>query len=517
MEVAGKYQRFKLPALPAKGKGSEDLMYEVLDDLYFASATRGCYLLKDGAKGSQVLRSAAAQAGVTQRPVTENCGAAYQELIALRKRGGAPLAVRGGAGGGGGAAAAAAAAADEYKAATPEERRAMSVFAAKGDYYGLLGLTALNLAATDAQIRSAHTRQVKRFHPDKAKSGTGGGSEGAEGDADAENVFLQLNNAFEAMIVPEKRRAFDSTYEFDDTIPTDAKAAKGDFFALFAPVFERNARFSSIHPVPKLGGPQDDDATVKAFYTFWANFDSWRVFTHTGPNKLTGSEGREERRHLEKENLAAAAKAKKAEIARVNTLTERARAHDPRVQELLRREKDAREAGAKAKARAEADKAAEAEAERARAAEEARAREAAELDAKRGEKFTKEREKKLVSRAKAALRKAAEAGAPEADPLALSLTNIEFLLALLEGSAAVALHAQAFGAEAAAAVQKLATSDAEKACAPKDKKAAGGGGGAGGGAAGGAAASGSGEAPKEPLKDRQALLDAIAKARGVGK
>jgi DnaJ family protein C protein 2 len=196
-------------------------------------------------------------------------------------------------------------------AATAEERRAMSAYAAKGDYYGLLGLTALNLAATDAQIRSAHTRQVKRFHPDKAKSGSGGGSEGAEGDADAENVFLQLNNAFEAMIVPEKRRAFDSTYEFDDSIPTDAKAAKGDFFALFGPVFERNARFSSIQPVPKLGGPQDDDAAVKAFYNFWANFDSWRVFTHTGPNKLTGSEGREERRHLEKENLAAAAKAKK--------------------------------------------------------------------------------------------------------------------------------------------------------------------------------------------------------------
>ena len=290
MEVAGKYTRFKLPALPAKGKGSEDLMYEVLDDLYFASATRGCYLLKDGAKGSQVLKSAAAQAGVTQKPVTENCGAAYQELCALRKRGGVPLVVRSAGGGG----AAAAPAAEEYKAATAEERRAMSAYAAKGDYYGLLGLTALNLAATDAQIRSAHTRQVKRFHPDKAKSGSGGGSEGAEGDADAENVFLQLNNAFEAMIVPEKRRAFDSTYEFDDSIPTDAKAAKGDFFALFGPVFERNARFSSIQPVPKLGAPADDDAAVKAFYNFWANFDSWRVFTHTGPNKLTGSEGREE-------------------------------------------------------------------------------------------------------------------------------------------------------------------------------------------------------------------------------
>jgi hypothetical protein len=68
---------------------------EVLDDLWYsANSSAGRLLLADGPKGSQVRASAAAQAGVTRKVVTENCGAAYQELVDLRKRGGVARVVR---------------------------------------------------------------------------------------------------------------------------------------------------------------------------------------------------------------------------------------------------------------------------------------------------------------------------------------------------------------------------------------------------------------------------------------
>ena len=513
---------FRLPALPAKGKGNDDLVDDVLDDLWDAANTRaGCLLLTDGARGtSSVLRSTAAVPGVTTKVITENCGEAYQDLYTLKKRGASAVRVGGGAGslGARGGGAAAAPGADEYRAATPAERKLMSGYAAADppNCYGLLGLTELNLGATEAQIRAAHTRQVKRFHPDKAKSGSGGNSEGAEDDADAENVFLALNRAFEILTCPEKRRAFDSVYDFDDTIPAEPKPGKefkGDFFAVFGPVFERNGRFSSIQPVPRLGGPEDDDASVKAFYNFWANFDSWREFSHAGTAKLDGGEDREERRRAEKENAAAAAKAKKAEVQRVNKLTELARALDPRCKAILRREKDARNAGALAKAAAKAAEEAAAEAARAAEAEARAAGEAAELAAKRGDKFVKEKEKKHASRAKAALRKLADPAAPAADPAALSEVNIEFLLAKLEGPAAIALHQEVFGAEAAEAVRALAVADAEKACAPKEEKKKG-----GAGAAGGSkdSASSTASAPAPAALNPAALAAAIQRERGGG-
>ena len=513
-----RYLKFTPPAPPAKGRGDEDQFDDFLDALWAsANARAGCLLLADGPKGTVQTGSCAAVPGVTTKVLTENCGGAYQDLytritkgVAVRRVGALAGMMSGGGGGGGSGGGAAAPSADEYRAATAAERKAMSGFAAEGNYYGLLDLEGLNLAATEAQIRAAHSRQVKRFHPDKAKSGAGGVSEGAKDDADAENVFLALNKAFEELCIPERRRAFDSTYKFDEAIPP-AKL-KGDFFETYRPVFERNARFSSILPVPALGGPEEDDASVKAFYTFWSNFDSWRDFTHQFLSKQDAGTSREEKRHQEKESKAEATKAKKAEIKRVNELTERARASDPRWRAMQEREEKERNAAKNAKAAAKAaEEAAAAAAVQAEAEAKARAEAEAE-EAKRGDKFAKEREKKHLSRSKAALRKLATAPPSATDPCALTETNLEFLLAKLEASAAIELHRAVFGPEAAEAVRLLAVSDAEKACAPKEKKA--------GGAAAGAAAGGSKEstgsaAAAAPAANVEALVAALRKERGL--
>lgn len=52
------------------------------------------------------------------------------------------------------------------------------------------------------------------------------------------------------------------------------------FFQVFKPVFDRNAHWSEILPVPSLGGPTDSRSKVEKFYNFWFNFQSWREFSY---------------------------------------------------------------------------------------------------------------------------------------------------------------------------------------------------------------------------------------------
>lgn len=75
--------------------------------------------------------------------------------------------------------------------------------------------------------------------------------------------------AIEILSDPVKRRAFDSVDPtFDNAVPSKSEG-KENFFEVFAPVFDRNARWSSKKHVPHLGTMESSFEEVDRFYSFW--------------------------------------------------------------------------------------------------------------------------------------------------------------------------------------------------------------------------------------------------------
>ncbi|KAL7976292.1 hypothetical protein Chor_002511 [Crotalus horridus] len=147
------------------------------------------------------------------------------------------------------------------------------------DHYSVLGLGRLRYKASQKQIKAAHKAMVLKHHPDKRK---------AAGE--------QIGEAYETLSDPTKRRAFNSIDPtFDNAVPSKSEA-KENFFEVFAPVFERNARY---------------------------NFDSWREFSYLDEEEKEKAECRDERRWIEKQNRAGRSLRKKEEMNRIRTLVGR--------------------------------------------------------------------------------------------------------------------------------------------------------------------------------------------------
>ncbi|KAJ0037044.1 hypothetical protein NL108_016425, partial [Boleophthalmus pectinirostris] len=270
------------------------------------------------------------------------------------------------------------------------------------DHYAVLGLPHLRYKATQKQIKAAHKAIVLKHHPDKRKAA---GEQIVEGDND---YFTCITKAIEILSDPVKRRAFDSVDPtFDNTVPSKSEG-KENFFEVFGPVFERNARWSSKKHIPKLGTVESTFEEVDNFYSFWYNFDSWREFSYLDEEEKEKAECRDERRWIEKQNRASRAQRKKEEMNRIRTLVDTAYSCDPRIKKFKEEEKARKESEKKAKADAkkreqeEREKARQAELEAVRLAkekEEEEARQAA-LQAKK----EKEIQKKAIKKERQKLR-----------------------------------------------------------------------------------------------------------------
>ncbi|KAG8142531.1 hypothetical protein E2320_005756 [Naja naja] len=208
------------------------------------------------------------------------------------------------------------------------------------DHYSVLGLGQLRYKASQKQIKAAHKAMVLKHHPDKRKAA---GEQIGEGDND---YFTCITKD------PMKRRAFNSIDPtFDNTVPSKSEA-KENFFEVFAPVFERNARWSNKKNVPKLGDMSSSFDEVDAFYSFWYNFDSWREFSYLDEEEKEKAECRDERRWIEKQNRAGRSLRKKEEMNRIRTLVDNSYSCDPRIKKFKEEERAKKEAEKKAKVEA---------------------------------------------------------------------------------------------------------------------------------------------------------------------
>lgn len=142
---------------------------------------------------------------------------------------------------------------------------------------------------------------------------------------------------------PKRRKEWDSVDPtFSEHIPS-AKA-KGEFFSLYAPVFEKESRFSKNLPVPFLGSLDDPREMVENFYEFWFSFESWRSFEALDEEEAGAGECREEKRWIERKNKAQRNKLKKEDVSRVARLVDQAFSIDPRIKKFKKEDKEAKEA-----------------------------------------------------------------------------------------------------------------------------------------------------------------------------
>ncbi|KAF7721757.1 hypothetical protein EC973_004151 [Apophysomyces ossiformis] len=253
------------------------------------------------------------------------------------------------------------------------------------DNYAVLGLTKLRYKATEEQIKKAHRRMVLLHHPDK------------KADKNDDAFFKCIAKAYDTLMNPVSRRQYDSVDFGMAAIDEDVPSTKtpGNFYKLWAPVFEREARFSNKQPVPLLGDEETSKEEVEGFYDFWYNFDSWRSFEWLDKEAAEGADNRDDKRYAEKKNRAQRAQLKKEDNARLRKLVDTCLNVDPRIAKFKAEEKKRR--NAKKDAKAAADKAAAEEAAR-KAEEERIAREKAEAEAKEAQAAAK-KDKEAVKRA----------------------------------------------------------------------------------------------------------------------
>ena len=116
-------------------------------------------------------------------------------------------------------------------------------------------------------------------------------------------MWLKIQDAYETLNDPVKRRKYDSSLPFDDSIPEeDDFEDEKEYFEQFTKAFKRNAMWSKKRPVPDFMIASMSIEELRKFFRWWDNFDSWRVFSQYDEYDVSEAGDRYERRYMEKEN-----------------------------------------------------------------------------------------------------------------------------------------------------------------------------------------------------------------------
>jgi DnaJ family protein C protein 2 len=273
--------------------------------------------------------------------------------------------------------------------------------ASRKDLYALLGLQHERWMASEHDIRKAYRKAALEHHPDKKRAASQGDLKKLH---ENEERFKAIQDAYETLSDPSKRREFDSLDPFDDSLPDGAACGESpeEFIRQFSAAFARNSKWSVKQPVAPFPESLDAaDEVVDRFYSFWFSFKSWREFPHPDEEDVEQAESRYERRWIEKHNAKLREEGRKAEVRRMNEFVDLAHRLDPRMRARREREREERE---RAKAEKALEKKKREEAEEARRVEEERQRQEAEEQEKQAKK-QRQFDKKALQKERAKLRK----------------------------------------------------------------------------------------------------------------
>ena len=214
------------------------------------------------------------------------------------------------------------------------------------DYYALLGLEHERYLASEKDIQRAYKDTALKYHPDKR-----GAAIAEEKEKELiEERFKAIQEAYETLSDPEKRRLYDSMDEFDDTLPTSCEP--GEFYNVFGAAFKRQSKWSVKKNVPLLGDDDSNMDDVDNFYDFWFTLKSWREFPSEEEFDLETAEDRMHKRWMERQNSKMRERAKKDAEKRLRLFVEQAYAIDPRIVRRKKFEREQKEAKKRAVAEA---------------------------------------------------------------------------------------------------------------------------------------------------------------------
>lgn len=230
-------------------------------------------------------------------------------------------------------------------------------------HYKTLGLEP---NCTDEQTKAAHRKLILIYHWDKCRSSQSGLSQD-----EATAKFLQVREAYETLMDPIRREAFDAyrqTYAvpevfnpdleipFDNVDFKEYSSSGSGFYKVYSDLFQRiyaNERayqkkkkmpWNSVNKPPEMGNLDSSYPEVVQFYNYWLNFGSIMDFCWEDPHDGIdlSKAGRKGCKFWSRINMKARKKAKKEYNNKVRGLAQNAKRLDKRIMQMMKKREEER-------------------------------------------------------------------------------------------------------------------------------------------------------------------------------